>query len=309
MTKVGLVANPAANSGRGGGAGTRALRALQDQGVDVLDLSGPSWSRALSNALDARTQLDALVVVGGDGMVHLGVQVCASTDVPLGIVPAGSGNDFASVMRAPAADVSDTVDSILASLQEPTPVDVGQTRRDDGHTRWFAGVLSAGIDAAIAERGRRMRFPRGALKYKAAVVGELPVFRPYDIDIHASLAGQTVYEHSQSCTLVAISNSGLLGGGIPISPKSSVTDGALELVIADALTRREIVGIFPALLRGAHIDDPRVQVISADQVTIAPSQGGTLPPVASADGEPIGHLPVDVRVLPGGLRLLGLQRH
>lgn len=309
MTRVGLVANPTAGSGKGADAAVATRSELAFRGCEVVELSGPSWGEALGACQDAAPSLDALVVVGGDGMVHLGVQVCGGTELPLGIVAVGSGNDFATAARMPLGDVKAAVAAIVSTLESPRRVDLGLITFEDGTQRYFAGVLSAGIDAAVAERGRRMKIPRGAVKYKAAVGLELPRFRPYGVRVLAYEQDSSVVDENGAWTLIAVSNSGLLGGGIPMSPESSLTDGRLELVRAEPLTRRAILGIFPRLLKGTHIGDPRVHVNPVTTVRLTPGEQGTQPPVASADGEAVGHLPARVTTAPGALHLLGSRAH
>lgn len=115
--RVGLVVNPTAGKGRGSAAGREAHARLSALGLAVEDLSGPSLVQATDRArAGALRGLDALVVVGGDGMVHLGANVVAGTDVPLGIVAAGTGNDIARTLELPRGDVGASVRAIQHGL-------------------------------------------------------------------------------------------------------------------------------------------------------------------------------------------------
>nr|WP_284329204.1 diacylglycerol kinase family protein [Demequina litorisediminis] len=176
MSLLGVVTNPAAASGRGAAPGAQALATLAAHGHQVIDLTRATWREARDAAQAVVSDLDALVVVGGDGMVHLGLQVCGERSLPLGIVAAGSGNDFAATLGLPVRDVEAAVRIIHESLTNPASrltIDLGvatdATASAVPRSRYFAGVLSAGIDAAIAARGMRMRFPRGTSKYKVAI--------------------------------------------------------------------------------------------------------------------------------------------
>ncbi|WP_082096236.1 diacylglycerol/lipid kinase family protein [Demequina flava] len=309
MLRIGLAANPTADAGKGKQAAFTTRRALERGGASVTDLSGHSWKETLTAAGDASGHIDALVVVGGDGMVHLGLQVCASTGLPMGIVAAGSGNDFATALGLPIRDPETAVAQILASVGSPREVDLGLVTTGDGVERWYGGVLSAGIDAAVAERGRRMKIPRGEFKYKVAVALELPGYAPYGVHVAARRADSKVVDTDSEWTLIAVSNSGVLGGGIPMSPGSALSDGDLELVRAEPLTRRGIVKIFPRLLKGTHVNDARVHITPVSQVILRPGSTGAAAPVASADGEAVGHLPLTVTSAPGALRLLGPPAH
>jgi len=252
-----------------------------------------------------RRDIDALVVVGGDGMVHLGVQVCATKKLPLGIVAAGSGNDGAIALGLPVHDVEAAVARIEDGLHgEVATIDLGAVSGPGielpAKPRYFTAVLSAGIDAAVAAYAQHMRFPRGPVKYKVATMREVPRFKPYGVRI--DIDGQ---QWEQECTLVAVANGPVFGGGLIISPASSLTDGTLELVLANPMRRRDIMTIFPQLYDGSHLDDPRIRVVSGRRITISQTDvGATLPP-AFADGELVGAEPLEVSVAPQALRVLG----
>ncbi|MFN3867192.1 MAG: diacylglycerol kinase family lipid kinase, partial [Demequina sp.] len=170
---------------------------------------------------------------------------------------------------------------------------------------YFLAVLSAGIDAAIAAYANQLAYPRGPLKYKIATLRELPRFKPYGVSLEVD--GK---RWEQRCTLVAVANGPLFGGGLMISPESSHVDGMLDLVLAEPMRPLAIARVFPRLTDGSHLGDPRVRVVRATRVRIGPAtpgggtQGAPLPP-AFADGELIGAAPLDVRAVPGALRLLG----
>lgn len=116
--RMGVVVNPTAGRGRGDRRGHHLLGAARGRGHDVLDLSADDLEGADRHARQAVVDgLDALVVVGGDGMVHLGVNVVAGTDLPLGIVAAGSGNDIARYMGLPQHDVTAAVAAIERGLE------------------------------------------------------------------------------------------------------------------------------------------------------------------------------------------------
>lgn len=246
--------------------------------------------------------LDALVVVGGDGMVHLGFNAVAATTVPLGIVAVGSGNDFARATGLPRHKVDAAVDVLLDALGN------GRFRAVDaahvnvpGHLdgRWYAGVLSAGLDAAVNERANRLSFPRGHLKYMRALVGELGAFKPFGYRV---TMGERVWESAG--TLVSVANSPAFGGGLRIAPEAEVDDGQLDVVLAGPFTRWGATRILPRVYGGSHVKHPSVDVVRATKVLVEPTDAGLAPPVAMADGESIGPLPLQVEVHARAVRLL-----
>lgn len=305
MSTIGVVTNPTAGSGRGARWGSQALAALAGEGIRLRDLSRGSWAASLEAALAHRDDIDALVVIGGDGMVHLGLQVCAEHDLPLGVVAAGSGNDIATAWGLPVHDIAAAVASIVGGLQgDVTRVDVGKVTgaglEEPASPRYVGAVLSAGIDAAVAALAGRLRFPRGHTKYLVATAREVQRYRPYGVSL--TIDGHT---WQQQCTLVAVANGRAFGGGLIVSPESRVDDGMLEVLITEPLNRREIAGLFPKLYRGTHIHDARVKVIPARTITIAPGDEGARLPVAFADGELVGRVPMTMESADAAVTVLG----
>lgn len=100
MGKLGIVINPSSGRGRGKRDGELAKAEFAKHGVELIDLSGPDFLTASKNAETAvkAGSIDGLVVVGGDGMFHLGVNATAKTDVPMGLIASGTGNDSARAL-------------------------------------------------------------------------------------------------------------------------------------------------------------------------------------------------------------------
>ncbi|KSW18511.1 diacylglycerol kinase family protein [Cellulomonas sp. B6] len=304
MSRLGLVVNPVAGRGRGGIVGARAHRLLTRAGHDVHDLSAPDLARATARARQAVTAgLDALVVVGGDGMVHLGANLVAGTAVPLGVVAVGTGNDVARALGLPRGDADRAVAVVDHALRAgPRRVDAVRVVRGAGTgPEWYVGVLSCGIDAAVNARANALRWPHGHARYVRALVPELASLRPYGYRVRVD--GTT---WDSAGTLVAVASTPWFGGGLRVAPDAAPDDGLLHVLLAGPLTRRGVVGLFPRLYRGTHVHDPRVRVLRGTHVTVehAPALGPP-PPDAFADGERLGPLPLDVEIVPGALRVLG----
>ncbi|MBO3085591.1 diacylglycerol/lipid kinase family protein [Cellulomonas fengjieae] len=303
MIHLGLVVNPTAGSGRGTEAGRRAHDLLQSRGHKVEDLSAATLAQATDQARAAAVQgLDALVVVGGDGMVHLGVNVAAGTGLPLGIIAAGTGNDIARTLALPRGDVAASVATLEHGLLDgPRRVDAVRVGSPEHAAHeWYLGVLSCGFDAAINARANEMAWPRGAGRYVRALLAELGRFRPYGYRVTLDDA---VWESAGS--LVAVANTAWFGGGFQIAPDAHVDDGLLDVVVAGPFTKPGIVKIFPGITRGRHLSHPAVQVLRSRTVLIEPlTDLGPPPPVAFADGERVGPLPLRVSVDPGALSVL-----
>jgi len=305
VLRVALAVNPAAGHGRGRPAARTAADHLRAAGVKVAELIGP-------DAGDLRGQVgttlaggvDALVVVGGDGMVQLGVTAVAGTGIPLGIIPAGTGNDAARGLGLPLRDPVAAADVVLRALP-PT----GDGRRIDavrcgpvhesGPVSWYVGVLAAGFDAVVNERANGWRYPRGRSRYLLGVLRELPVFRPrtYTMDLDGE-------RWVSGAMLVAVANGASYGGGMRICPAAKLDDGLLHVVVVEPLSRIRFLSIFPRVYSGSHVTDPRVVIRSGTTVTLdAPGI------VAYADGERIGPLPLRCEIVPGAIKILAPLRN
>jgi len=280
------------------------LRLLQERGYEVEDLSAASLALATDRARGAvLAGLDALVVVGGDGMVHLGVNVVAETDLPLGIVPAGTGNDIARTLGLPKPGrVDDSVAAIEHGLHAgPRRVDAVRVGPPGTAAHeWFLGVLSCGFDAQINARANEMTWPKGSGRYVRALLAELPRFEPYGYRV-------TMDDHvwESTGTLVAVANVPWIGGGLKIAPDAVVDDGLLDVVVAGPFSKPGVVKIFPGIYGGKHVGHPSVEIYRSRSVLIEPlTELGALPPAAFSDGERVGPLPLKVTIEPSALSIL-----
>jgi diacylglycerol kinase (ATP) len=291
--------NPKASFGRGFAVGPAVVTTLRALGHEVTSLIEPDFAQLLEATRTAvRGKPDALVVVGGDGMINLGVTAVAGTKVPLGIVPSGTGNDMARGLGIPIDDTEAAIAFLVDALQKPPRViDSGEIAFEGGAAQ-FGGILSAGFDALVNERANRMTRPRGRSRYTIALLVELARLRP--IAYRLTLDGVV---HDERALLVAVANNLSFGGGMKVAPNAQLDDGLFDVVLVRPLGRLEFLRIYPRVFAGTHITDPRVIVHRARSVRIE-AEGV----VAYADGERIAPLPVDITLAPGSLRVLAPLR-
>lgn len=292
---IAVAINPQASFGRRRGAGPAVVAALQASGHEVVVLAQPNYEllRRETSRVIEEGGADVLVVVGGDGMVSLGVNIVAETDVGLGIVASGTGNDMARTLGLPVDDT----DASIAALQKalaagPRRIDLGRVRHG-ALTTWFACVLSAGFDAVVNERANRMARPRDAHRYTIAMVRELLSFRAASYRIVVDGVAATT-----EAMLVSVANGRSIGGGMKIVPDAEVDDGLLDLFVVDRMPRHRFLRVFPRVFRGEHTALPEVHITRGRTVSVD-AEGI----IAYADGERVGPLPVEVSVAPGALRL------
>ncbi|MEI2775667.1 MAG: YegS/Rv2252/BmrU family lipid kinase [Tetrasphaera sp.] len=294
--RLGVAVNPIAGRGRCAQLAPDLLAMLAGRGHEIHDLSGTDAVDTLSRARAAvhDGHLDALVVVGGDGMAHLGVNACAGTAVPFAVVPAGTGNDIAAALGYLPANLLQAVAAIEA-LGTRT-VDAGRLCGDTpaDERPWFAGSLYAGFDAIVNARANRWSWPRGQMRYNLAILRELPVFRPipYAIEVDAERV-------ETEAMLVVIANAASYGGGMQVAPDARIDDGLLDVVIVHRISRAEFLRVFPRVFTGAHIEHPAVSVLRGTRVRL---EARGVP--VFADGEPFTDLPVACEVVPGALTVV-----
>ena len=152
VTEVHLLVGPDAGRGRAGGARATVVEVLKSEGADVVDLTGADPAASARAAADAvAAGAGRLIVVGGDGLVHLGLQAVAGTSTVLGVVPVGTGNDFARGLDGIEAE---SADAARAALGDAVALDA--IRAGD---HWVASVATAGFSADVNERANKMGFP------------------------------------------------------------------------------------------------------------------------------------------------------
>lgn len=291
-----VVINPTAAFGKHAEAGAAVVAALEHAGyrVTVLQAASAELLRGkLSLAL--RSTPDGVVVVGGDGLVSLVINLIATTSIPFAIVPVGTGNDLARGLGLNPGNLDQSIRELLRALQrEPQRIDLGKiTDLANTKERWFAGIVSAGFDAIVNERANAMRWPRGKSRYTWAMLRELVTLKPvtYELSSH----GTSWHERAM---LISVANNSSMGGGMRVAPDASVTDGLLDVFVLRPLSKLRFIRLFPRVFAGTHVSEPEV-VIEHTTDIVLDAEGI----VAYADGERVWELPLRVTVVPSAVRV------
>jgi diacylglycerol kinase (ATP) len=283
---IALVVNLTSGKGRGGAVRAAVEERLRAGGAKVRTVVGRDAEDASALTRSAVTDgVDAVVAVGGDGMGHLALQVVAGTETPLGIVPAGTGNDLATCLGIPQ-DPAKAAELVLGGTRRRIDaVRVGE--------RWFGCVLGAGFDSAVNERANTLRWPRGPRRYDVAIAVELPRFKALPFRI--TLDGE-VWE--TDAMLVAVGNAQSYGAGIRVTPDALLDDGLLDVCVLGPVSKLEFVRTLPKARTGEHVHHPAVTVRRAQTVTV--DSPGL---VAYADGERMGPLPLTCECVAGAVQV------
>jgi diacylglycerol kinase (ATP) len=275
--------------------GPEVLSLLSQSEHSVVELSGGNLleARANAEAAIAANSIDALVVVGGDGIAHLGTNLCAGKNIVMAIIPAGTGNDAAAKFGMPLTDTAEAVRLVLEGLSSPKKIDAIKVSHGGKVTRAL-GSASAGFDALAAARANAISWPKGPMRYYVAMLLELAKFKP--------IKYQSVVDGSPrdfEAMLCVVSNTGIYGGGMLVVPGASVTDAKLDVLLVKKMSRLKFVTIFPRVYKGTHITDKDVEIFKASKISITASGM----PIYS-DGEYVGQAPFEAEVVPGALTII-----
>lgn len=293
-----VLVNPAAR----GGSPTDAVEVVRSRigakGINRVVTITPASAAEAERELAALLPETALVVVvGGDGTVNIAINVLAGTRIPLGIVPTGSGNDFASAFDIAELDTHAAAEVIAAGVTRT--VDLASVARPDGTVRKFASVFASGFDSLVNDRANNMRWPRGHMRYNLAIAIEFFLLKR--VRYVASWVGVdgTTGTTNSSLLMASVANSATYGGGVPISPESDPTDGALELIMVKPAGRIRLLRLLNRVFHAKHLTDPlfTCQRVSSVTLDTADTRG-------YADGDPITTFPATITVDRGALTLI-----
>ena len=284
-----VVSNSSAGKGKGRILAHDFINLLSDNGLEnkLIDCDTFAETSILLEKEIQSNRYNYLIAVGGDGLVNLCLQMVAEKQICLGVIPAGTGNDFARATGFNGKSVSE-IFSII-SKSKPIKIDLGKAASAGG-SKWFVQVLSTGFDAIVNSLANRMVWPRGKSKYTIATILILSRFKsiPYKFEID----GKSI---EQNAMLLVVANGESYGGGMRICPGASNSDGIFDILIVRPVTKIVLLTIFPKVFKGNHIPHPKIDVYKGKHVKISG------PTVSYADGEFVSQLPIEVTNVPNAL--------
>ncbi len=264
----------------------------------LVETEAPGHARELARQAAAQGH-DRVVAVGGDGTVQEIVNgiIEAGSNLSLGILAGGSGNDLARSLGLPHRGE----DALAMALGDGLlRIDVGVATRGDGPTatrRYFAAAGGAGFDAQVAAAmARRAWWQHGRIGYLLSTLWELQRFHNQTLRLTLETPdGPQRLE--RTALFVAFANGMYYGGGMQICPEATVTDGWMDLCIVGNISRLEAIRQLPGMYRGAHASHPAVEFVRARSVTLE-GEGETR---VHLDGEPFGTIPLRLEVAHAAL--------
>jgi diacylglycerol kinase (ATP) len=294
---VPLIVNPAAGRGAAGRHGEAIGRLLEAAGRPV----APRYSREPGHMAALLREAAAagsreVVVAGGDGTVREAVNAILGQelDLALGVIPAGTGNDFVKSLGTPR-NWRNACTAVAVALAERRRrrIDVGWCNGE-----WFANSVGIGLDGVVVRAAERVRWLPGLLAYPAALA--LVLRSGVDAaDVRIEADGRRL---ELPASMVIACNGAWFGGLFHIAPPASLDDGLLSVVVAAPLSRRRVLTLVPQAIRGTHMSAPEAMLFSARELVIETSA----PLPLEADGEaaavPVSRL--EIRCVPAALSVI-----
>ena len=278
-----LAINPTSGRGKGARVGQQVANFLAERRVEYKIVTGSNALKLQENLRREASNSLGIIAVGGDGLMHMCIQITAYSDLPLVPIPAGTGNDF---VRALGWNPDKPLAPLWSALNsESTKIDLGNV---DGE--YFGAIASTGFDSLVNERANQMKWPKGPSKYNVAMALELPKFKP--LEYRFVIDGKA---YQREAMLIAAGNGSSYGGGMQVCPNADMNDGLIDLMILNPVSKREFVRIFPSVYEGKHIQHPQVEIIQAKEIYLESNA------VCYADGERIGPLPVTISIAESAL--------
>ncbi|WP_028776443.1 diacylglycerol/lipid kinase family protein [Shimazuella kribbensis] len=287
-----FIVNPHAGRGKGLRAWKQVEAKLVHSRIDYEVHFTQYKEEAILLAKEAMDQSKwiAVIAVGGDGTVHEVANGLYGSEIPMGYIPAGTGNDFAREWKI-------SFDPLRAweriQQHEVKKVDILME-----NSRIMLCYISAGFDGYVSRKVDASWWKKGLGKasYFIGALLALKKFRPFSLRLQ--LDGQN--HDFEDVWLVTLSNGKSLGGGMLINPQADSTDGWMDLCIVHKLKKLEFLRMFPKVYAGKHIGHPAVTFLRGKQANVQ-----TDPMMwAFADGEEIGNHNLKVSIIPNGLLLL-----
>ena len=279
--------SPRGGRGRAAAAAPLVCRVIEGAGHTPVDISGASAEESAAAARAAvESGAERLIAVGGDGTVHLALQGVAGTDAALGIVPVGTGNDYARAFGL----FGHSVEEATARALGPARV-VDAIGTDRG--RWVTFNVTGGFSVDVNVRADRLRFPKGPSRYTVATLLTVPGLRHRELVV--TVDGQRGEYRS---ALFAVANTPTFGGGMAVCPDADPCDGLLDIAVVGPASRTTMLRLLPKVFEGKHVGHPQVHMLRGRTVAI---EGEPMDLVG--DGEAIGTVPITLEAVPGAVHL------
>jgi diacylglycerol kinase (ATP) len=284
-----ILLNPDAGRGKARLVLREALAVMRRGGVEVDVQESRDAQHLLALARRAAAEKpDAIVSLGGDGTHHYVLNGMVGSEIPLGIIPAGSGNDFAKGLGIPTQTRA-AAEALLA----------GNTRRIDlarAGSTVYSCIAGAGFDSVVTRyANERVRRLRGSWAYAWSIFRCLRSYRPEPLKIVSD-----VREFSGDVVFAVVGNNVSYGGGIHLTPRAKLDDGLLDVCVVPYMGKLELLRWVPSAYRGEHLRHPQIIYFQARKVSLSTTSRLEL----FGDGEFMQELPATIEIVPRALPVI-----
>lgn len=292
-----LYVNPTAGRGRAGKRLPRIIELLEHGGIETTVRASSrigDLEKQILKAVDAGAS--QILLAGGDGSIYEAANgvLRSRNDAAIGIIPTGTGNDFAK-----AADIPLDWETACVLLADRMSSNAPARRIDAGrmNDRFFVNGVGIGFDAKVTSIARTYRWPIGDFVYLLGIFSAmLDGIATPNLSIHSD-----DFEFEGPVTLASVCNGPYLGGMFHFAPMADNADGKLELLVVAPVTRRRIVSLLPKLMRGEHMNEAEVTHVSVRRLVIESEEA--MP--SHLDGEVQAFSThFEIEILPEALRLI-----
>ena len=290
--KIAVIVNPNAGGGKAGRRLPELQRLMEKEAG-----TGVTWEVVTTSARGHAVELarqaaangcDIVAAAGGDGTYGEVVNGIIGSGARLGIVPFGTGNDFARALGI-GTNLDISIHTLFHGIERA--IDLGSSGE-----RYFINVAACGFDAAVADRfNRTFRFLHGAPAYVLAVLASIVTYQSRPITL--ILDGNPRLVCAMLCT---IANAPTYGGGMRIAPDAKIDDGLFDVCLLHKVNKFEFLASFYKVFKGTHIHHPRVEMLRAARVRI---ESEWMLPVM-IDGDAVGKTPVEFQLHPRAIKVL-----
>jgi YegS/Rv2252/BmrU family lipid kinase len=282
-----LLVNPSSAHGRALKLLPEVEAALDARRIPFRVVRTRDLDDGVGRALLAAEAGEVPVVLSGDGMIGAVGGALAGSETPLGIVPAGRGNDLARVLGIPEDPAAAVANLAAGHLRR---IDVGEA-----NGKRFLGIASTGFDAEANRLANETKLLRGKLVYAYAGIRTLLGWKPARFTIQVGEERLRVSGYS-----VAAANNRAYGGGMMLAPDADLADGQFDVVTVGEFGKLRCLANLPKVFKGTHVEEDEIGVFRTSRLELSASR----PFAVYADGEHLTDLPASLRILPRALSVI-----
>jgi diacylglycerol kinase (ATP) len=299
--KIKLILNPTANHGRSLQVASDLRPLMAEHNADWSGTEYPGHATELARSAGEQGY-DLVVAVGGDGTVHEVInglmQIPEEKRPALGIVPLGSGNDFAHILGVPE-NPAQALQSCLNG--KPRSLDMGSVKDENNRVEYFNNTIGIGFDAVVTIRTRKITNIHGFMMYFFATLQTIMLnFTPMDLHV------ETDHENwDQATIMLTLGNGPREGGGFLVTPEAKLDDGILHYATIRKISRLTMLRLVPEVMKGTHARFKQVRMGTCRKMAVTSGQ----PLYVHCDGEVYAGFGTDIRkltieILPNAIRFV-----